>query len=583
MNTNRFTIKFAGESGQGINSLGEIIAKALKNSGYKIFGYREYPSLIRGGHASYQIDVAGDEINSSSRYCDVLVCLSRKSIYQYLQDVKQNGILIHSFTTVSFKSHEAEIIKNKNMQVKYINALDLAKQQGGNALMANMVLLGIITEILGLNLDIVNEIVKKEFASKPKLLEIDIKCLKAGYDINLADRHLVFNKHTNWENSKIITGNYGISLGAINAGVRAYFSYPMTPASSILTYLAKTSHKTNILIKQAEDEITAVQMSLGAMHMGTRALTGTSGGGFDLMSETISLAGIIETPLVIVLAQRPGPATGLPTWTSSGDLDVALYAGHGEYPRIILAISDLESAYTLTSEAFNLAEKYQVPVILLTEKQIAEGLYNVNTLPELKPIERHLLTSQIATEKEIDTKSLTRYQFTESGMSYRWIPGQDLPPYNANGDEHDEIGDVNEEAENTKLIMEKRMKKTESILKEFPEPILYGPEHADITFIAWGSPKSTILDVIDILNKNNNDTKINYLHYEYIYPLKTEKFLEVSKNTKRIILVENNYTGQLGDLITMKTGHVFKEKLLKYDGRPFFIEDILDYLQLNYE
>lgn len=583
MNTNRFTIKFAGESGQGINSLGEIIAKALKNSGYKIFGYREYPSLIRGGHASYQIDVAGDEINSSSRYCDVLVCLSRKSIYQYLQDVKQNGILIHSFTTVSFKSHEAEIIKNKNMQVKYINALDLAKQQGGNVLMANMVLLGIITEILGLNLDIVNEIVKKEFASKPKLLEIDIKCLKAGYDINLADRHLVFNKHTNWENSKIITGNYGISLGAINAGVRAYFSYPMTPASSILTYLAKTSHKTNILIKQAEDEITAVQMSLGAMHMGTRALTGTSGGGFDLMSETISLAGIIETPLVIVLAQRPGPATGLPTWTSSGDLDVALYAGHGEYPRIILAISDLESAYTLTSEAFNLAEKYQVPVILLTEKQIAEGLYNVNSLPELKPIERHLLTNKIAIEKELGTKSLNRYQFTEDGISYRWIPGENLPPYNANGDEHDEIGDVNEEAENTKLIMEKRMKKTESILKEFPEPILYGSEHADITFIGWGSLKSTILDVIDILDKNNSDTKINYLHYEYIYPLKTEKFLEVSKNTKRIILVENNYTGQLGDLITMKTGHVFKDKLLKYDGRPFFIEDILDYLQLNYE
>jgi len=189
--------------------------------------------------------------------------------------------------------------------------------------------------------------------------------------------------------------------------------------------------------------------------IGTRAFTGTSGGGFDLMTETISLAGIIETPLVLVLAQRPGPATGLPTWTSAGDLNLALHAGHGEFPRIVLSASDFESAYSLIQNAFDLAEKFQTPVILLTEKQIAEGLYNIKDLPRDLEINRYLISEADVTDKT----NLKRYQFKENGISPRWLPGSDLPQYNANGDEHDEIGDVNEESQNAKLIAEKRMKK----------------------------------------------------------------------------------------------------------------------------
>ncbi|HRN86589.1 MAG TPA: 2-oxoacid:acceptor oxidoreductase subunit alpha [Candidatus Dojkabacteria bacterium] len=570
----RFSIKFGGESGQGINSLGEILAKALKNSGYKIFGYREYPSLIRGGYASYQIDVANDSINSSSQFCDILVCSSRRSIYQYLRDLRPNGLLIHTLTAVSFKTEDQEFISQNNIQVKYVDALTLAKQQGGNALMSNMILLGALSEIIGLDLAAVEHIVSEQFADKPKLLEIDLKCLKVGHELNIADYPLTFIKHEGWHESKIITGNHAIALGAISAGARAYYSYPMTPASSILTYLAETSHESGMLVKQAEDEITAAQMALGSMHIGTRAFTGTSGGGFDLMTETISLAGIIETPLVLVLAQRPGPATGLPTWTSAGDLNLALHAGHGEFPRIVLSASDFESAYSLIQNAFDLAEKFQTPVILLTEKQIAEGLYNIKDLPRDLEINRYLISEADVTDKT----NLKRYQFKENGISPRWLPGSDLPQYNANGDEHDEIGDVNEEALNAKLIAEKRMKKMNLITQSLPEPTLYGDNDADITFIGWGSVKPVVYDVRNLLSQNNNDLKINYLHYDYLFPLKTERLLEILKTTKRPVLIENNYLGQLGNLITSETGFKFNEKLLKYDGRPFFIEDILNFI-----
>lgn len=570
----RFSIKFGGESGQGINSLGEILAKALKNSGYKIFGYREYPSLIRGGYASYQIDVANDLINSSSQYCDILVCSSRRSIYQYIRDLRPNGILIHTLTAVTFKPDDQDFIKQNNIQVKYVDALTLAKQQGGNALMSNMILLGSLSEIIGLDLSAVEHIVSDQFADKPKLLEIDLKCLKVGHELNIANYPLAFIKHEGWHESKIITGNHAIALGAISAGARAYYSYPMTPASSILTYLAETSHESGMLVKQAEDEITAAQMALGSMHMGTRAFTGTSGGGFDLMTETISLAGIIETPMVLVLAQRPGPATGLPTWTSAGDLNLAIHAGHGEYPRIVISASDFESAYSLIQSAFDLAEKFQTPVIFLTEKQIAEGLYNIKDLPQDIEINRHLISKT----ENINNTNLKRYQFTENGISPRWLPGSDLPQYNANGDEHDEIGDVNEEALNSKLIAEKRMRKMKLITESLPEPTLYGDNDGDITFIGWGSVKPVVDDVRKILEQNNSSLKISYLHFDYLFPLRTEKLSEVLGSAKRPVLIENNYLGQLGHLIAAETGFKFNEKLLKYDGRPFFIEDILNFI-----
>ncbi|NMC08837.1 hypothetical protein GYA44_00720 [Candidatus Microgenomates bacterium] len=357
-----------------------------------------------------------------------------------------------------------------------------------------------------------------------------------------------------------MTGNEALALGAITAGVRAYFAYPMTPATSIFKFIGETSKETGILVKQAENEITAIQMSLGSMYMGTRALTATSGGGFDLMIETISCSGISETPLVVILSQRAGAGTGLPTWSGAGDLTNAVKCGHGEFPKCVLAVSDIHSSYTLIQEAFNIAERYQIPVIVLTEKQISESLYTSDNFPAPIHIERGLSDGKL------------RYNNSDDGISDRWIPSKNKKPYLSSSDEHREDGSSCDESNNAVTMLNKRMKKLRTLEKELPEPKYYGNTKAKEIFVGWGSVKNTMLDLIQ---KNK---EIGYLHYEYIFPLKTktlEKLIE--ENSKNLILVENNKNGQLGGLIKEEIGYEFKNKILKYDGRALTVEDIIEY------
>lgn len=584
----RKVLTIGGESGQGVNSIGEMLAKALKRTGYKVFGYREYPSLIKGGFkldqvASYQIDFSDLTIRSSSNKFDLVVCVSRLSVHKFLKDINPGGILIHSLVRLNLTDEELDFINNNKISVIFVDALQKVKELGGTPIMENTFLVGIAWKFLGLPLDIIDEAFKIQFEKKPQILEINMKCLAAGYgyqpEIEVENIEIKFEKHDEWQDSVIVSGNETLGMGVIAAGVRAYFSYPMTPSSTILTFLADKYKETGMLIKQAEDEITAAQMAIGAMHMGTRALTGTSGGGFDLMTETVSLAAMTETPFVCIIAQRPGPATGLPTWTGSGDLNLAVFAGHGEYVKCVIAASDYESAYLAIQHAFNISERYQIPVIVLTEKQIAESLYNFKELP--KPIEIH---RDIVTDELIaNVKSADRYKLTESGVSPRWLPGQTIEVHTGNSDEHFEYGRLTEDAEESKLMMEKRMRKEKFLIKELPEPELYGEEKGDILFVGWGSVKSTVLDCMDILKIPNSKSQApnvgcSYLHYEYVWPLKTEKLMKLKQNFKRVVLIENNYLGQLGNLIRMVSGIDISEKLLKYDGRPFFVEEVLDFI-----
>lgn len=574
---NRYSIKIAGESGQGINVTGEILAKAIKNCGYYIFGYREYPSLIRGGHASYQIDVADKPINSPSKFTNILICFSRKSIHAYLDSVETNGLLLHSQKNLILSAEEKQFVEDNKISVEYLDALEISTQAGGNSLTVNILFTGIAWQILQYEKQQAIEVINETFASKPKYLEIDLKVFEAGYAYRLQTKENLqlpkLAEDANLLNHKIIGGNETLSLGAIQAGVRFLSAYPMTPSSSILTYLASVQHKTGMVIKQAEDEITAAQMALGAMHMGTRALTATSGGGFDLMTETISLAGMTEIPFVCVLAQRPGPATGLPTWTANGDLNLAIYSAHGEFPRCVLAASDAISANELIKQAYNIAEVFQIPVILLTEKQIAESLYQIDKLNDDVQILRGLIVDP---QELSQLQASDRYKPNSNGVSARWIPGSSPAVFNANSDEHLEDGTVTEDSGPSALMMEKRMKKMDLLLEYLPEPTIYGPQTAKYSFVGWGSPKTTVLDVMHILNESKN--LINYLHFEYIFPLKTEVFLDFVNNANNIILIENNYLGQLGTLLTAHTSYQFENKLLKYDGRPFFVEDIINYI-----
>lgn len=576
----RYVVKVGGESGQGVNSVGEIVAKSLKETGYEVFGYREYPSLIKGGYSCYQVDISDHPLVASSSHCDLLVCLSRVSAHKYLTTLRPNGILLHTLRMLTFSPEEEQFIQDNHITIQEVEAEKVAMQvPGGKAIMSNTVMIGVLLQLLNLGLDLVERILKEEFAKKPQVLDANVACLHTGYELHLPEVQkptLSFTQKPELNDAYLMTGNHALAYGAVAAGVRAYYAYPMTPSSSILTYLSDIYHETGMLVKQVEDEIAVAEMTIGSMFMGTRALCGTSGGGFDLMTESLSLTGITETPWVCILGQRPGPATGLPTWTATGDLNLAIYAGHGEYARCVFAASDITSAFVGIQQAFNIAEKFQIPVIVMTEKQIAESLFAVPSLPAPLPIERHLVPeAELATLKPED-----RFGESETGVSKRWLPGQSPAVFDANGDEHLADGSLTEEAFPVQAMYEKRMRKHEALLKELPEPVFYGPADATMVMVGWGSVKNTILDVMEILKRSGSSIKLGYLHYEYVYPVRTETFQKLANHYgDKLVLIENNYLGQLGALLTQHTGFMFSKKLLKYDGRPFFVEDVLEYIQ----
>lgn len=570
--SHRYSLKIVGESGQGLNSVGNLMARALVQEGFFLFGYREYPSLIKGGWASYQLDIADKEVNSASQYTNCMFVLSRRAFHKYLQTVEKNGVIIHLINSLILTEEEKKFIESHNITMIFVDAHALSKQVGGNYLTSNMVLLGYVWALLGMPEDTLIKAVEKEFGDKPKLVEIDNKCVKAGYEeahhADLLDFSITPKKNTNME--KIVTGNEAISDGAIHAKARAHYAYPMTPASSILTILAKKQHETQMVVKQAEDEITAAQMTLGSMFMGTRAFTATSGGGFDLMTESVSMAGMTETPFVCVLAQRPGPATGLPTWSAASDLHLAIHGGHGEYPRCVLAASDIESCYTLTQEAFNYAEYFQVPVMLLTEKHIAESLFLVKGYPEDLPVIRNIVEGAA-----LDTvKPEDRYAFTQSGVSKRWFPGQAKATFLANTDEHVPDGSLTEDGMEAKAMIDKRMKKLEEIINTYPSAKVYGDSQASRSIIGWGSVKRSVIDALEEGGLSN----WNYVHFEYIHPFKKEG-LEFLEESELIISIENNYNNQLGYIFEQEMNLVIDERFVKYNGRPFFVDEVYKILQ----
>jgi 2-oxoglutarate/2-oxoacid ferredoxin oxidoreductase subunit alpha len=562
---NRLSIRFVGESGQGINTLGELTSKALKNSNYFTFGYREYPSLIRGGVASYQIDISSKPIRSASKNCDIIISLDEQAFNYYLDTANEKSIAIYDDIEIEKNDEITKKLKDRNITYKYIPTEEITKQAQGTKIMENVVLLGVLWKILGLDTTPLKDLILETFKNKDIDLDAEIRCIEGGenidWDIKLEKN--ISPADSEITNNKIVTGNDALSLGLIAGGLRAYYAYPMTPATSILKMIGDTYKETGIVVKQAESEITAAQMVLGSMHAGTRAATATSGGGFDLMTESISCAGISETPFFVVLAQRAGAGTGVPTWTGASDLRTAISAGHGEFPRCVLSASDPSSVYHLAQVGLNIAEKYQLPVILLTEKQIAESLFSVDSLGQPIPIERGKLS-----------KIETPYKIVGDGISPRPIPSKTDLPFLKTSDEHTEDGVSTEIKEDIEKMNEKRSIKMDTLFKEIPEPKIYGNKDAQKVFVGWGSVKNTILDLIDSHNLN-----IAYLHYEYIYPLKTEFLTQLSNKGKDIILIENNNSAELGNLIKQECPITFKDMLLKMDGRPIFIEDILEFLE----
>ncbi len=572
---NRISLKIVGASGQGIDSVGEILAKALKRSGYCVFGYREYPSLIKGGHASYQLDISDERIESTETMVNVVIALNHHGLEHNITDVKPGGIFAHSTAGWKFPDADKQRIEKQSLQMICLPIEETLKTLNAKPILGNVLLASFVWAVLGQKAEPLKTMVGERFAKKKDLLDLNMQCIDAGFALQAKNAGVTVQlpkPKAEFRKQMLLTGSKAMGLGAVAAGVRLYAGYPMTPSSPLLTYIASIQNETGMVIKQAEDEITAAQIVSGAMYMGTRALTATSGGGFDLMSETVSLNAIIENPTVFVLAQRPGPATGLPTWTGQGDLLMAVHTSHGEFARCVMSVSDSDDAFTLMNDAFNLAEKYQISVIVLTDKQIAEALYT-QPLYDMKKIaiDRGSLVTDAAKLRKL--KATDRYDATaKDGVSPRWLPGSDAPTFVAQGDEHSGDGSVEEGAVNANAQMEKRMKKAEALKAGLPEPELYGAEQPEVLLVGWGSTKSVVIDALktDALK----DKKIGYLHYRYLWPLKTEKLQKLAKSAKKTILIEGNFQGQLGLLVRQECGLEMKTKILKYDGRPFFVDEL---------
>lgn len=571
----RLKIKITGESGAGLLSTGNIVNRALSMMGYHVVADREYPSLIKGGHSCFCINASRNKIHGLSEETEIMLCIDKQSMEAYIDELKSGGLLVHGYEKPDGVKEIVAKAKRRRIKIIHLNSREVALEQGGNVLMVNVVLVGMLWKAMGFSYKYIHGSVHAQFEDKPKWLPIDLKCVEAGY--KGVDEVLKIDPPKNKHKKIMVDGNQAIALGAIHCGVRAYFAYPMSPSSSILTHMANWCHDSDVFVKQVEDEISVAQMTLGAMHMGTRALCATSGGGYDLMTETVSLAGMIETPFVCAVVQRPGPATGLPTWTGQGDFNLAAYSAHGEFPRVVIGVSDPESCFDLIQHAFNLAEKYQTVVVVLSDKSIAETRVTIDAFKQKKiKIERGLVTGQALKKLKNDD----RYKITKDGVSKRWTPGSSKAYYFANGDEHWTDGSVTEEAGLAQEMYDKRMRKLETIRKALPKPVVYGAKSgADISFVGWGSSKNVMLDAIQ--EAKELGVKVNYMHFEYVYPLRAAEVKRFMKSAKKVCLIEGNQQGQFGNYVEVETGKKFDKRLLKYNGRPFFVEDVMKFIKKN--
>lgn len=575
---NELTWKIGGEAGFGIMVSGLNFAKTCMRAGLSVFEANEYPSIIRGGHNTESVRVSDRGVSSLCEWVDFLASLNRETIDIHKGELSPDaGVL---FDSNDYQVTQADF--PQAVKLYPVPLLQLAKDNGGDVLMRNTVAIGASLAVAGLDLELLSGVLRDQFKKKgDAVVNQNIATARAGYDYikqHFPDdfRYKITPVSQN-EKKVLINGSEAIGFGAIAAGMKFFASYPMTPINGLLHYLASVQEQAGFIYKQPEDEIAAINMALGASFAGVRSMVATSGGGYALMVEGTSLAGMTELPVVIVYGMRPGPATGLPTWTGQTDLKFVLSAGHGEFPRMILAPSDPEDAFMLTMHAFNLAEEYQSPVFILTDKHINESrktvsLDNLLGYASSIPIKRGKLLSP---DEQMQKDEWNRYDITDDGISPRPIPGRKKGIFRVNSDEHTPDGYSSEDAVNVKAMIEKRMRKLKTAQTEIPEPILYGAQSADITLVGWGSTKGAVLEAFDMLQAEEFPRKINYLHLNWMNPFPSDNVKHILESAKKLVAVEGAHNTPMTDYICEQTGIQIHDHILKYDGRAFYPEDIV--------
>ncbi len=578
MITNQMTIRIGAAAGDGVESSGAGFCQALARSGLHVFGLPDYYSRIRGGHNFFSIRVSDQPLYSHAKPVHLLLALTEETIPRHRDEVVKGGAIVYdSGLKVSLEQWSGNDVLYLPVPLS-----DIAKEKAGTVLARNTVALGVAAGMTGFDLEQMESVIRDNFARKGQaVVDGNLAAIEAGYQEGrkqAADFPFRLERNPDAPPRMLVNGTQAFSLGALAGGCRFVAGYPMTPGSPVLHWMAAHAARYGVVTKHTEDEIAAINMAIGAAHVGARALVPTSGGGFALMVEALGLAGMTETPVVIYSAQRPGPSTGLPTRQEQADLLFMLHASQGEFPRFLLAPGTHEECFTAGWRAFNLAEKYQTPALVLSDHYLAVAIrtLEINAFDfEAVEIERGALLS----EAELDALEggYLRYRIIDSGISPRAVPGHPRAVYVAAGNEHDERGAITEEPGMRNAQVEKRQRKLIGMTEEMSGPHRYGPQEAEITFVSWGSTYGPLREAVDRLNAEQVD-RANLLHFVDLWPFPAEATTAALGRARRLIAVEGNVTGQLATLIRANTGQTMDDTILRYDGRAFTPEYIMSFV-----
>ena len=574
------TVGIGGAAGDGLDKSGDTLARSAGRHGLHVYAYNSYQSIIRGGHIWLRLRIGQEKVYNHGDKLTAVIALNQDSIERHAPEVNDGGCIIYNSDKLKC---DPNLVVGRDIQLIGLPMAEvckdvIAKHGPIQPIMQNTVAIGAVLYATQLGIEGAKAVLKDTFSHKgEKIIDLNIGLLEAGYEYAKSKHKAVASgwKMTD-ERRAFCTGNEAIAVAAAAAGCKFYSAYPMTPASTILHWMANHAEAAGICVKQAEDELSVVNMAVGAGISGVRSMCATAGGGFALMTEAIGMAGIMEVPVVVVEVQRGGPSTGLPTKTEQADLNQVYGASQGEFPRLVVCPKDIPDSYETTIEAFHLAEKYQMPVLIMSDLLLSEHPETV----EPSVFRYDVKIDRGSLVKEWDTKNgkFKRFQMTESGVSPRAIPGTANTLFVSGTDEHDEesilVSDMFTSPPMRRKMMEKRMRKVENLLKDLPAPKLEGPADADVTLVGWGSTYGVIREVAELLTASG--TKTNYLILKYIAPFHEKEVTEILSKCKKKISVEVNFTSMMARHIKAETGISMDANIVRYDGEPFEPDYVID-------
>lgn len=573
-----FAIGIGGEAGQGIATPGDILARIFARRGLNLNAYNAYQSIIRGGHTFLTIRASDGPVRSMGDRLDVLIPLNQDAMDRHLRLMTAGSCVLFDVDKIK-PGTPANGVQLCPLPTKQLTA--------GNKLAGNTVAIAATLQMLGVEFKALEDALTRIFKRKgDAVIAENVGFARAGYDYAAAHfKTFPFKVPNLGKGNAVLTGNMALAMGGIAAGVKFYAAYPMSPSTGVLMYMATHARQLGIMVRQVEDEIGVMNMVIGAAHTGCRAMCATSGGGFALMTEAVGMAGMIETPVVCIDVQRAGPATGVPTKTEQGDLWQVLGAGQGDFPRIIVAPSSQIDAFKTIPELFNLCDKYQCPGLVLTDLLISEGTASVNPQDlNFKPkIDRgETIFPNGGSDNPFggaNDNAYLRYKNTPSGISPRAVPGVPGHIHVAATDEHDEDGTlISDEFTNPikrRIMVEKRARKMETVLSQIAPPQLIGPPSAAVTLVGWGSTEGVIREAVEKLAAEEGIVA-NQIAVKWIVPFHADEISHLLARSKRIIIVENNYSGQFARYLRSETGIAAHGHIRKYDGEPFMPHHIVN-------